>query len=518
MKKKVIFNPEAREQILEGAEMLYKAVSTTLGPKGNNAVIEAYGEPIVTHDGVTVAKAVDPIAKDKPGVRVGVEMIKSSSSKTNDNVGDGTTSSTILAYHLIDEGLKLINEGKNPMMLRRELDTASEEALSYLKDLAQPVKTEKATIEVATISSENKEIGKEVGHMYHVLGKDAMVAIEIGSKPDTEYEIVEGYSFDRGFVNPMMIDDSRTQTVTLTNPAVLLAHQTVNLSDTAGIIQEAYAKGFDSILIVADEFKNDFIDGAILKKDQMAIVGVKSPGFGVQRPELMKDLGKLLGAKVFGTGFPQKVDAAKLEDLGTCDKIVVAAEETVITGGKDVSDHIKDLESKLTTIKGEFDKEKLQKRIAKLRSKVGVIRVGGNTEMEAEERRYLIDDAIAATEAALKDGIVPGGGTTYVELAKRITSDTPGASILKEALQSPFKVLMTNSGERYGKKLEELTEFGKGFDVMGDGSLVDLKEHGVIDPVLVIRQAITNAVSVAGSALTTGVLIVNEKEDDEKEE
>lgn len=522
MKKLVIFE-DAKDQIREGAELLYRAVSTTLGPKGQNAVIEAYGEPIVTHDGVTVAKSIElgKKYKDRPGVRVGVEMIKSSSSKTNDNVGDGTTSSTILAYHLIDEGMKLIATGKNPMILRRELDTAAEEVLAELKSLSAPIKTEKATVEIATIASENKEVGKEVGHMYHVLGKEAMVVVELDqSKSKTEYEIVEGYTFDRGLISPMLVGDSRTQSTTVDNPAVLVVHQHITGKDVAGIVKETFQAGRDSIVIIADDFTDDFVAGALDLRDSMTVLGIKAPGFGEARPLLLADIAKLCGTKVFGKGFPDKLVTAKPADLGTCEKLVSTIEETVITGGTDVSEHVKDLETKLSNTKGAFDKEKLERRIAQLRAKVGQIRVGGNTEMEAEERKYLIDDAVAATEAALKDGIVPGGGTTYVELSKRLTSDTDGANVLKEALLSPFKVLMTNSGERYGVKLEELTDFGKGFDVLGDGSLVDLKEHGIIDPVLVIRQAITNAVSVAGSALTTGVLIVNEKteDDDDKDD
>lgn len=522
MKKSVVFAEDAKEQIREGAELLYKAVSTTLGPKGQNAVIEAYGEPIVTHDGVTVAKSIEigKEYKDRPGVRVGVEMIKASSSKTNDNVGDGTTSSTILAYHLIEEGMKHIATGKNPMILRRELDVAVDEVLEELKSLSSPIKTEKATVEIATIASENKEIGKEVGHMYHTLGKDAMVAVELDqSKSKTEYKIVEGYTFDRGLINPMLVTDTRTQTSTAENPAVLVVHQHVQGKDVAPLVKEVFAAGKDSIVIIADDFTNDFIAGALDLRDHMTVLGIKAPGFGEMRPQLLNDIAKLCGTKVFGKGFPDKLITAKPADLGSCEKVIAGLEETVITGGSDVSEHIKDLESKLENTKGQYDKEKLEKRIAQLRAKVGQILVGGNTEMEAEERKYLIDDAVAATEAALKDGIVPGGGTTYVELSRRLKSDTDGANILKEALLSPFKVLMTNSGERYGVKLEELTEFGKGFDVMGDGSLVDLKEHGIIDPVLVIRQAITNAVSVAGSALTAGVLVALEKnEGDEDDE
>lgn len=518
MKKVVLFSEDAKAQILEGAELLYNAVSTTLGPKGQNAVIEAYGEPIVTHDGVTVAKSIElgKKYKDRPGVRVGVEMIKSSSSKTNDNVGDGTTSSTILAYHLIDEGMKLIATGKNSMVLRRELETAAEEALSELKNLSEPITTEKATIEVATIASESPEVGKEIGKMYHALGKEAMVTVEIDqSKSKTKYEIVEGYTFDRGLISPMLIMDTRTQTATVDNPAVLVVHQHLTGKDVAPLVKEVFAAGKDSIVIIADDFTDDFVVGALDLRDHMTVLGIKAPGFGEARPELLKDIAKLCGTKVFGKGFPDKLITAKPADLGTCEKIVSTIEETVITGGSDVKEHVKDLKTKLSTTKGEFDKEKLQKRIAQLNAKVGQIHVGGHTEMAAEESKMLIDDAVAATEAALKDGIVPGGGTTYVELSKRLTDESDGATILKEALLSPFKVLMTNSGERYGVKLEELTEFGRGFDVLGDGSLVDLKEHGIIDPVLVIRQAITNAVSVAGSALTAGVLIANEKTEED---
>ncbi|UOF77952.1 groeL [Caudoviricetes sp.] len=522
MKKKVILGDEAKKQILEGAELLYNAVSTTLSPKGQNGVIEVYGEPIVTHDGVTVAKAIEVDSKDRPGVRVGIEMIKASSSKTNDNVGDGTTSSTILAYHLISEGMARIENGKNPMILRRELDVASKKVLEELEKLSEPLKTEKATIEVATISSENEHIGREVGKMYHKLGKDAMVAVDVDqSRSTTKFEIVEGYTFDRGLISPLLVMDSRTQTTTVENPAVLVVHQTIAGKDVAQLVKDVYNTGKDCVVIIADDFKDDFVVGALELREMMTLVGIKVPGFGEARPELLKDIATLCGTKVFGTGFADKLNTAKPADLGTCEKVVASTNETVITGGQDVSEYIKDLESKLKTLKGEFDKQKLEKRIAMLRAKVGQIHVGGNTEMEAEERKYLIDDAVAATEAALKDGIVPGGGTTYVELSRRLKDTTDGADILREALLSPFKVLMTNSGERYGKKLEELGEFGKGFDVMtpdenGELPLVDMKEHGIIDPVLVIRQAITNAVSVAGSALTTGVLItlVKEKEDE----
>jgi len=520
MKKQVITGIEAKEQLLEGAKLLYTAVSTTLGPKGQNAVIEAFGEPIVTHDGVTVAKSIEDVLDASPGARVGIEMIKSSSSKTNDNVGDGTTSSTILAYHLMDKGMAKIQNGYNAMVLRRELDNAAEKVLTYLKDIAEPVKTKQQAIEVATISSENKDIGKEVGTMYHKLGKDGMVLVEIGTKPETEYEIREGYTYDKGVISPSMITDSRSQTTTVKNPAILLAHQEVSLRDVVGLFDELYNSGKDGIVIICNDFKNDLLDQALLstQTNQFEIIGIKAPGFGDNRIELLKDLAALTGATVLGNKLPRKVNEAKLEDLGTCEEIVSSQEETIITGGQKVDSYVKDLEAKADAAESKFDKGKIVHRIAQLRAQLGQIRVGGNTDMEAEERKYLVDDAVAATEAAMKDGIVPGGATTYIELARRITDTDPGSELLKEALLAPFKVLMSNAGERWGERLEQLTEFGKGFDVMGSGELIDLKEHGIIDPAMVIKQAVTNAVSVAGSALTTGVLITTEKDNEKEEE
>ena len=521
MKKQIITGEQAKKQLLEGAKLLYDAVSTTLGPKGQNAVIEAYCEPIVTHDGVTVAKSIENVKDCSPGARVGIEMIKSSSSKTNDNVGDGTTTSTILAYHLMDLGMQKIEQGKNAMILRRELESASEKVLAALPQLAEPVKTEKAAIEIATISSENHDIGKEVGHMYHVLGKDGMVVVEMGQKPTTEYEIIEGYVFDKGVLSPMYITDQRTQSTTIKRPVVLVNHGKLGLKDVFALFQEVFNAGHDSVVVICDDFKNDLSDWALTKLGEFQVVGIKAPGFGEQRMELLKDIAAFTGTEVVGDQFPKKVSDLRLDDLGKCDELVTTHAETIITGGSDVKEYVKSLQGKVKVSKGEFDRSKIEKRIAQLRAKVGQIRVGGNTEMEAEERKYLVDDAVAATEAALKEGIVPGGGMTYLRLAHELSDDTEGEKLLKEALEEPFKVLMTNAGLRYGKQLEQLEaqEFGIGYDIMGDPETpVNLKEHGIIDPVLVIKQTITNAVSVAGSALTTGVLITREEEKDDKEE
>lgn len=346
-----------------------------------------------------------------------------------------------------------------------------------------------------------------------------MVVVEIGTKPETEYEIVEGYTIDRGFINPMQITDPRTQTTTLQSPAILVAHNTLSEKDVRPLIQEVYDSGkHDSLVIVCNDFKNDLLDTALRSMGQdFFIIGIKAPGFGDNRAELLKDFAAVTGTVAVGNNLPRKVDSLTLADLGTCEEIVITPNETIVTGGSDIKEYIKDLQGKLKLAKSAFDKEKIEKRIAQLHAKVGQIRVGGNTEMEAEERKYLVDDAVAATEAALKDGIVPGGGTTYIELARRLEGSEDGIALLKEALEQPFRILMQNAGERAGIRLDQLKEFGKGFDVMGDMKLVDLKEHGVIDPVMVIKQAITNATSVAGSVLTTGVLICNKKEKEDLE-
>jgi chaperonin GroEL len=519
MKKKIITGDKAKEELLEGAKLLYDAVSTTLGPLGQNAVIEAFGEPIVTHDGVTVAKSIEDILDASSGARVGVEMIKASSSKTNDNVGDGTTSSTILTYHLMNGGLELIKKGYNGMKLRRELEVASTEALAILDQVTEPITTEKATIEIAKISSEDPIVGEQVGKMYHELGKDAVVAVEIGTKANTEYKVIKGYHLDRGLLDPSMITDTRTQTANIDNPLILLVDGVVGSSDITNIFAEIYENGHDSVVVVADDFKKDLLEATYRQRGSFDIIGIKAPGFGDQRKELLLDLAAILGAKLTNPS----VQSFEYSDLGTCDNLIASPKEVVITGLSDVKERVTELENRLEKTTGEFDKKKIEKRIAALNAKVGEISVGGNTEMEVEERKYLIDDAVAAVEAALRDGIVPGGGTTYLHIANRLQGLSEGHKLLQAALLEPFKVLMTNAGERAGLRLKELTDgqawFGTGYDIMGTMEIVDLKEHGVIDPAMVIKQAITNAVSVAGSALTTGVIITNEKEkDDGKEE
>lgn len=512
--KKQIIKEDAKAQLLKGAKLLYDAVSTTLGPMGENAVIQAYGEPVVTHDGVTVAKSIDIDDEEAPGARLGVEMIKVSSSKSNDNVGDGTTTSTVLAYHLINEGMVKIQAGKNSQVLRKEIKSAADGVIAELDKITKQVDTLEKCINIATISSENDEIGKIVGEMYHKLGKEAMVTVEVGAKTEIEHEIVEGYTFDKGVISPHMITDTRTQSTTVVNPVILVSSKAVGLADIGHLVEYLYNDGHDSIVVIAEDVKQDLLASSISSRGAFNVIGIKAPAFGENRIEILKDIAILTGTKVYDGKTKLTVP-----ELGTCEKIITTHNETIITGGSDVSKRVSELEALIDTKDSEYEKEKIKRRIAQLRAKVGVIRVGGLTEMAAEETKHLVDDAVAATEASLKEGYVPGGAVTYLRLADTIKEKTDGAEVLKTALQYPFRVLMENCGHRPGLKMKELEGANPemGFDAF-TGEMVDLIDKGIIDPTMVVKQAITNSVSVAGSVLTAGVLVVNKKEKSDEEE
>lgn len=496
--RKVLIGDDARDCILAGAKLLHDAVSVTLGPKGQNAVIETYGDPLVTHDGITVARHVDIEDRTQPGLSAGVNFIKASSARTNTTVGDGTTTSTVLAYALLEKGINKIKLGKNPMTLRKELEEASKIVLDKLETISEKIETQEKMTQIATLSAENQEIGKIVGEMYYKLGKDAHISCELGNKSHIEYEITKGYSFETGIVSPYMITNVEKREATVENPAVLVKRGTIELKSVGETVKTLYQDGKDSLVVIADDFAQDLINYALQTRNDFKIICIKAPGFGDTRDQYLADISALCGTTVDG-------------EVGTCEKITSDYEQTVIKGGADVTEHI----AKLKGATNELGEELLRQRISRLKSSIGVIRVGADTEIKAEELLHLVEDAIAATRAAINKGVVPGGATTYIELSKELDGKTDGSALLKEALSAPFRKLMENAGERGGVQLENIKEFGKGFDVMS-GKIVDLKEKGIIDPTLVVNQAVTNAVSIAGSALTTGVLIAIVEDKDEK--
>lgn len=513
---KIVIKEGVKEQLLKGAEILYDAVSTTLGPKGLNAVIEVYGEPLVTHDGVTVANSIEIDDGAAPAAKIGLEMVKVSSKKNNDNVGDGTTTATVLAYHIARLGVERINRdfALSPMVLRKEIEAASEEALKYLDKATKPVATEQDAISVATISSQNKEVGEIVGKLFYKLGKDAQVSIEQGYTPGIESEVVEGYSFDRGIAYPHMIMDPKTQSTTLVAPAILISSVPIGITDVYTVTQSLYNNGVDELFIIADDIKQDLLTESSKKKGTFNFVHVRAPGFGEHRLELLEDIAKLTKTKVYDG----KTSLA-VADLGMAEKVIASPSETVIYGAQDISEYVATLETRLKKETSEYEKEKLTKRIAQLKSSVGIIRVGGLTEMAHDELNHLVTDAVCATQSAMKEGFVPGSGVTYLAMADAVKSTTEGAKILKEALQYPFNILLENSGQRPGVVKVELSKHpeGTGMNVL-TGKMVDLVEEGIIDSVSVVKNAVKNAVSVAGSILTTGVAITNKKEDKSEEE
>lgn len=510
--KKRIIKEGVKQQLLEGARILHDAVSTTLGPKGENAVIQTYGEPLVTHDGVTVANSIEIEAEDASAI--GLEMVKVSSNKNNDNVGDGTTSATILAYNIVKEGMHFIDSGKNSMILRKEIEVAALEAMEELDRISKPVTTEKEAINIATISSQDEAVGKTVGKLFHKLGKGAQVSIERAEKLGVESKIVEGYTFNNGLSYPHMVRDKKTQSTTLDSPAILVSSKPLGMSDIATITQKLYSDGIDQILLITDELKGDLVVESQRNKGKFDIIAVRAPGFGDNRLELLEDIAKLCNTKVYNGS-----QSFIVADLGCCDKVIASQTETVIYGGEDVSEYVKELEVKLKEETSEYEKEKLIKRIAALRSQIGILKVGALTEMADDELKRLVDDAVSSTESAMKEGYVPGGGMTYIQLSKAIKGDSDGAKTLREALHAPFRVLMDNSGEQAGVVLKSLENepFGMGMNVL-TGEIVDLVKDGVIDSTSVIKNALKNSVSVAGSILTSGVAVLNEKEKHEEED
>lgn len=503
MPKIVLTGKVVQERLLEGAKILYDAVSTTLGPNGLNALIESYDSPIMTHDGVTVARYVDTDNEHEPGVKLGIQLIKKSSERTNELVGDGTTSSTVVTYHLMRSGYDLLLTGKNAMKLRKELTLAAEDALVILKELKTDISEKKDIVNVATLSAEDEEIGKVVGELFYKLGKDALVTIENGELGITS-STVDGYEFEKSVELPFMLSSPSIDDVSL----ALLATE-ATLENMGEVIATVYDNGDKNLVIIAPAFNQKLLSFALTESDNLSIICIKSPGHGDAKLGLLEDLGAITSTKI-------SQGKVKLEDLGKIKKITMTANRTIILANKAPKDYI----DKLVNAAKEastYDKSRVEERIKRLQAKVGVIKSGSVTEFEAKEREYLIEDSIAATRAAMNGGIVPGGAVTYLEISNKLSESTDGHKLLKDALKQPFKLLMTNAGERSGVKSQEIKSFGQGFDITNPEVLVDMIKEGFIDPAQVVKEVITGACNIAGMALTTGVIITDVKEKDEDE-
>ncbi len=527
MAKKVFYDEDARRRVLGGAEILYNAVKTTMGPKGRNVVIsKSYGSPTVTHDGVTVAKGVelDDVDDETLGYKVGAELIKQAASKMNDVAGDGTTTVTVLTYNILNEANKLIATGHNPMLLRKGLEAAATDVIKKLATKSEDIKGKKNRVaEVATISAGDAEIGRLIADVIAKIGKDGVVTVEEGRGLLLESEVVEGFTFDKGFVSPYMVTDTARMEAIYDKAAIVITDKKISsIQEFLPMLEKLAQTGKKDLVLIADDVEGEALGTLVLNrlKGVFNTVAIKAPAFGDRRKDVLNDIAILTGATVITEDQGMNFENVDLKVVGSARKVIVTKDETtIIEGGGSttaVNSRIKQLNTQIVEAESSYDKEALEKRRAALSGKVAVIKVGGATETEIEEKKYRVDDAVAAVKAALDEGIVPGGGVTLVDLAGKIKiegndSAAAGAQLLKNALEQPFRILLTNAGLNADEWLPQVKagKDGFGVDVSNPTKLIDLKAAGVIDPARVTKEAIQNSVSIAGTAMTMGALVVD---------
>ncbi|HLB66482.1 MAG TPA: chaperonin GroEL [Candidatus Saccharimonadales bacterium] len=527
MAKKVFYDDEARRRLLGGAQVLYDAVKTTLGPKGRNVVIsKSYGNPTVTHDGVTVAKGVelDDVDDETLGYKVGAELIKEAANKMNDVAGDGTTTVTILTYHILNEANKLIAAGHNPMLLRKGLEAASHEVLAKLGGLSENIAGKKSRVaEVATISAGDSEIGELIADVIEKVGKDGVVTVEEGQGLSLESEVVEGFTMDSGFVSPYMVSDPARMEAVVDKPAVIITDKKISsIQEFLPMLEKLAQSGKKDVILIAEDVEGEALGTLVLNKLKGVLncVAVKAPSFGDRRKDIMEDIAILTGATVISEDKGHTFENAELDTIGSARKIIVDKDSTTIIVGagsdSDVKHRVAQINAQIDAATSEYDREELEKRRAALEGKVAVIKVGGATETEIEEKKFRVDDAVAAVKASLDEGIVAGGGVTLINLGSTIKtasdddhSVTAGRLLLVQALDEPFRILLSNAGLNADEWLPKVksAKNGQGVDVNKPAKLVDMKSSGIVDPARVTKEAIQNAVSIAGTAMTMGALV-----------
>ncbi len=527
MAKRVFYDEDARARLLGGAKVLYDAVKVTYGPKGRNVVIDkSFGGPTITHDGVTVAEAIDlPEVDDETlGYKAGAELIKQAAKNLNKAAGDGTTTVTVLTYSILKEANKLIAAGHNPMELRKGIEAAGAEVIASIESLAEEIEGKSERVaEIATISAGDAEIGKLIAGVIEKIGKDGVVTVEASQRLDLEADVVEGYTFDKGFVSQFFVTDPARQEAVYEKPSIIITDNKVsNVQELLPLLEKLAAAGKKDVVLIADEVEGEALSVLVLNKLKGVFnaVAVKAPSYGDRRKDQLQDIATLTGATVISADAGLALETAELDVIGSAQKVIVGKDATTIIEGAGAKSAIKErirLIQSQSSSASEYDREDLQRRVASLGGKVAVIKVGGATETEIDEKKYRVDDAVAATKAALAEGIVAGGGVTLVNSAAAISVDgsdsiAAGRKILKEALRQPFRLIMQNAGLNSDALLAqvEAAKPGTGVDVnsMHD-TLIDVKKAGVIDPARVTKQAVQNAVSIAATAATMGALVVD---------
>ena len=526
--KDVRFSDDARQRMFRGVNVLANAVKVTLGPKGRNAVLDkSFGAPTVTKDGVSVAKEIE--LKDK-FENMGAQMVKEVASNTSDEAGDGTTTATVLAQAIIREGLKSVAAGANPMDLKRGIDQAVIVATEELKKLSKPCKDPKAIAQVGTISANADEsIGKTIADAMAKVGKEGVITVEEGQGLENELEVVEGMQFDRGYLSPYFINNQQSQSAELDKPLILLVDKKIaNIRELLPLL-EAIAKGGRQLLIVAEDVEGEALATLVVNtiRGIVKVAAAKAPGFGDRRKAMLQDIAVLTGGKVISDEVGLSLEKATLSDLGEAKKVLVEKENTTIIDGAgkaaDIKGRVESIRQQIEEATSDYDKEKLQERVAKLSGGVALIKVGAATEIEMKEKKARVEDALHATRAAVEEGVVPGGGVAFLRALKAIEKlvganedQTTGIKILARAIEEPLRQIVANAGEDAAVVLNRVRE-GKGtFGYnAASGEYGDMVEMGILDPTKVTRLALQNAASVAGLLLTTEVMIAESPKEDE---
>jgi chaperonin GroEL len=526
MAKQLAFNEDARRRLKVGVDTLAEAVKTTLGPKGRNVALDKkWGAPTITHDGVTVAKEIE--LKD-PYENMGAQLLKEAATKTNDIAGDGTTTATVLAQAIVNEGLKNVAAGANPMLLKRGLDHAASSAAKAVRESAIEVKGKEDIAHVASISAADEEIGDLIADVMDKVGKDGVITVEESKGLAFETSYVEGMQFDRGYISPHFITDAEGMQAVINNPYVLIHDKKISSAQSiVPVLEKLIQTGRRDIVIIAEDVDGEALATLVLNKlrGTFNVLAVKAPGFGDRRKAMLQDIAVLTGGSVITEEMGRKLESTTLDDLGRADKVSSTKDDTTIVGGagseNDIKGRIGQIKAEIDNSTSDYDREKLQERLAKLAGGVAVIGVGAATEVELKEKKHRVEDALSATRAAVEEGVVPGGGVALlnaIEALKNLSDTNPdintGITIVRRALEEPMRQLARNAGKEGAIVIEEVRRRNKdgnyviGYNVLTD-EYINMLESGIIDPAKVTRSAIENAASIAGMILTTEALVTD---------
>ena len=523
MAKEIKFSEDARNEMLHGVDKLANTVKTTMGPKGRNVVLEqSYGTPTITNDGVTIAKSIE---LENHFENMGAKLVSEVASKTNDIAGDGTTTATVLTQAIVNAGMKNVTAGANPVGVRRGIDKATRAAVEALKKMSHDVKTKDDIAQIASISADNKEVGKLIADAMEKVGNDGVITLEDSRGVDTSVDVVEGMSFDRGYMSQYMVTDNDKMEADLDNPYILITDKKIsNIQDILPLLQSVVQEG-RALLIIADDITGEALPTLVLNKIRgtFNVVAVKAPGFGDRRKAQLQDIAVLTGGTVISDDLGMNLKDATVDQLGQANKVTVTKDSTTIVDGagakEAIAERVDQIKQAISKATSDFDKEKLQERLAKLSGGVAVVRVGAATETEMKEKKYRIEDALNATRAAVQEGFVPGGGTALVNVLPALDKveatgdEATGVQIVKAALEAPVRQIAENAGVEGSVIVNQLKSEkpGIGYNA-ADGKFEDMVEAGIVDPTKVTRSALQNAASVSALLLTTEAVVADKPE------